>query len=204
MANILRLYAEPPSKFGFERVKKRKKREVTPKGQLNLFSSRAGHVVQLPADLSPFEEALLLDERGDGRASELYWEAISQADSAADAYCNLGILESQAGKTIRAFDCFTNSLKLDPRHFESHFNLANLYFDAGDKRQARLHYELAAEIEPDFPNIYFNLGLVHAMNEDFKNALRTLRKYKKLAPAEEGHKADQLLASLEGSMAARH
>ena len=71
-------------------------------------------------------------------------------------------------------------------------------------RQARLHYELAAEIEPDFPNIYFNLGLVHAMNEDFKNALRTLRKYKKLAPPQEGHKADQLLASLEGSMATRH
>ncbi len=203
MAKILQFTAKAPSKFGFERVKKRKKTDVERQGQLNLFAATVGRILHLPRNVSPFEEALMLDERGDRKAAELYWKAISESDSAADAYCNLGILESQAGKTVKAFDCFTKSLKHDPRHFESHYNLGNLYFEVGDLRLARLHFEVAAELEPNFPNVYFNLGLVHAMNEDFSAAVEALSKYKELTPQQEGSKADELLASLKRSLTAR-
>ena len=166
---------------------------------MNLFSAPSGssaRIVSLPSKLSPFEEALLLDERGDDKTSEFYRTAISESDCVADAYCNLGILEFKAGKTDKAFDCFTKALKQDPRHFESHYNLANLYSDIENFRLARQHYEIAAEIEPDFPNIYFNLGVVLALNEDWKAAVKALDKYKQLVPENAGSKADELLTSL--------
>ena len=87
-------------------------------------------------------------------------------------------------------------MRHDPRHFESHFNLANLYFECGDLRLARLHYEFAAEIEPNFPNLYFNLGLVHAVNGEIEEAIAALRKAKEKAPEEENSKVDEFLASL--------
>ncbi|MFQ5752823.1 MAG: tetratricopeptide repeat protein [bacterium] len=110
-------------------------------------------------------------------------------------------MESKAVKTDKAFDCFTKSLKHDPRHLESHYNLANPYFDIGNFRLARQHYEIAAEIGPKFPNIYFNLGLVLAINEYFTTAVEALDKYNELEPEKEGSKANELLTSLKRSLA---
>ena len=200
MGKVLQFSVKPPAKFGFERVKKRKKAEATKHGQLSLFSATGGQVLRLPSNVSPFEEALVLDERGDGRAEEIYWRAIEEGDSIADAYCNLGILESKAGRTAKAFDCFTKSLEHDPRHFESHYNLGNVYFEGGNLRLAKMHYELAAEVEPGFPNLYFNLGLVHALSSDHPAALSALSRYKELSPNEEGANADELLENLKRSI----
>jgi tetratricopeptide (TPR) repeat protein len=202
MGKILQFSVNPPSKLGFERVKKGKKSGPSRQAQLNLFSP-AGQILKLSPTTGPFEEALLLDERGDRRAYECYRNAISEGDSVADAYCNLGILESQSGRTAKAFDCFTKSLEHDPRHPESHYNLGNLYFEAADLRLARIHYELAAELDPTFPNIYFNLGLVHAMSEDYPAAIAALTTYRDLAPENESSKADELLASLQRSVNTR-
>ena len=202
MAKILQFTPTPPAKFGFERVKKRKKTEPEKQDQLNLFSAAVGRIFHLPRSSSSFEEALMLDELGDKKASEFYHRAIEEGDCIADAYCNLGILESQAGRTTKAFECFTQSLKHDPRHFESHYNLGNLYFETGDFRLAQVHYELAAQVEPNFPNVYFNLGLVHAIEEHFNEAVEALGTYRKLAPPTEGSKADELLINLKRSLTA--
>jgi len=207
MGKILHLPATQPVKLGFERVKVKKGRKKDPEkhGQMNMFSPASeqhpARIVSLSSRFSPFEEALLLDERGEKNAAESYKKAISNGDSVADAYCNLGILESKAGETEKAFDCFTKSLKEDPRHLESHYNLANLYFDMDNLRLAQQHYEIATQIDPKFPNIYFNLGLVLAISENLQEAVDVLGKYQKLVPEEEGCKADELLASLKSSLA---
>jgi hypothetical protein len=44
--------------------------------------------------------------------------------------------------------------------------LGNLYFEGDNLRLAKMHYELAAEINPIFPNLYFNLGLVLGLMEE--------------------------------------
>ena len=198
MDKIIPFPAKQPSKFGFERVKKRRKDNPA---QLKLSSPGSGRILRLPSNLSPFEEALLLDERHDRRAGELYRRAIAEGDLAADAYCNLGIIESKAGKMTKAFDCFTRSLEHDSRHFESHYNLGNLYFGEDDLRLARMHYELAAQINPAFPNLYFNLGLVLALLEEKKAAVEAFIKYQHLAPPEEGRNADDLIRGLKQSSA---
>jgi tetratricopeptide (TPR) repeat protein len=211
--NVIPFPGKAVPKFGFERVKRRKAAQMEALGQLNLFSPPqgknhvgfgrgrgTGKVIHLPTAAGPFEEALLLDDRGDKDAAKMYWKAITLGDSVADAYCNLGIMEKKKGNTSRAFNCFINSLEADPRHFQSHYNVANLYFEAGDLRLARLHYEIAAEIRPEFPNVYFNLGLVHAMEENFKAAVAALSNYKERAPQFESDHADRLLVSLEKSL----
>jgi tetratricopeptide (TPR) repeat protein len=168
-------------------------------GQLNLFPE-PGRLIQLPKKLSPFEEALLLHERGDKRAAEMYARAIAEQDSVSDAYCNLGIMEFESGRVTGAFNAFTYALKYDPRHFEAHFNLANLYFESGDLRLARLHYEIAAEIEPGCSNLYFNLGLVFAMMHELDEAIRVLGKARELASEDEIAKVEELLAGLRTVM----
>jgi len=197
MGKIIKFPGKQPSKFGFERVNKRRKENPD---QLNLFSPKLAEVRRLPLSISPFEEALLLDERGDSRAGASYLRAIAEGDFAADAYCNLGIIEFKAGRMTKAFDCFTKSLGSDPRHFESHYNLANLYYESDNLRLARMHYELAAEIDPTFPNLYFNLGLVLALLEERKAAIDAFVKYQMLAPREERKNADDLIRGLRRSL----
>lgn len=196
MAKVIQL----DTKLGYRRARKLKSKDLENEGQLNLFNSAEVKVIQLPSRFTPFEEALWLDERGDPGSQEAYLKAIIAEDCVADANCNLGILETQSGNTLKAFDYFTKCLKYEPRHLEAHYNLANLYFEQNDFRLARLHYEIAAEIEPDFPNIYYNLGLVYAMNEEYQDAFNALIKYKSLTPPGESYKADQLLLSLKRSL----
>jgi DNA-binding transcriptional MerR regulator len=169
-------------------------------GQLNLFPEKGGRLIQLPVKISPFEEALLLHERGDNRASEMYLKAILGGECISDAYCNLGILDYESKNMIGAFDHFTNALKHDPRHFESHFNLAHLYFEAGDFRLALLHYELSAMLEPNSTSVHFNLGLIHAINGELTTAIQELNRAKSHATEEEASQVEELLASLKKEM----
>jgi tetratricopeptide (TPR) repeat protein len=194
MAKVIKFPIPTPEKFGPERVGKKKRDKDTTPGQLNLFSS--ARIIPLH-QLSPFEEALMLDEQGDKTAArKAYTQAIEEQDCLADAYCNLGILESQEGNTVKAIDCFTRCLRHDPRHHEAHYNLANLYAEIGNFTLAKVHYEISIEIEPTFSNSYFNLGLTFAMIRQFKDAVRVLHEYCKLSPPEHQKQAEELIIKL--------
>src|SRR5438552_14075268 len=200
MAQILKFPVQA-SKLGYKRVRKRAQ-PAESQNQLHLFSPLTAQILDFAPDLSRFEQALLFDERGDAKAAELYQKAIEEGDCVADAYCNLGIIESQKGNTTKAFDCFTTSLKHNPRHSEAHYNLGNLYFDANDFRLAQIHYEMAAAVDPSFPNVYFNLALVQAINNELAAAVSALTKYQALVSEVEGRNADELLSNLKRTLAA--
>jgi len=187
----------------FRRVRESRNRGMTARqieaelrGQLNLFPERGGRLIQLPIRLTPFEEALILHEQGDRRATEQYRKAIQEGECIADAYCNLGILEYEANHIPRAFDHFTNALKYEPRHFEAHFNLAHLYFEAGDFRLARLHYDFAAVIEANNAGVHFNLGLIHAIDGNLAAAIESLNRAAEFATEEELVQIEELLSGL--------
>lgn len=200
MGEILKFPVQA-TKLGFKRVRRCLKTAESP-DQLTLFPEPIARILDFVPGLSCFEQALLLDERADQKAAELYRKAIEEQDCVADAYCNLGIIESRKGNTAKAFDCFTTSLKHDPRHSEAHYNLGNLYFDVNDFRLAQIHYEMAAEVEATFANVYFNLALVQAINNDFAAAANALSKYQQLVPKEEARHAEDLLRNLKKSLAA--
>ena len=200
MGEILRFPVQA-SKLGYKRVKKRARSGENP-DQLHLFSQPVSEVLSFTSGLSSFEQALILDERADLKAAELYQRAIEEQDCVADAWCNLGIIESQKGNVTKAFDCFTTSLKHDARHSEAHYNLGNLYFDVNDFRLAQIHYEMAAEVEASFANVYFNLALVQAINNDLAAAVSALNKYRGLVSEVEAQKAEELLRNLRELLAA--
>ncbi len=193
MAKVIQFPSPGPEKFGFKPVRKKAKTIKGKPGQLDLFSG--GKVINL-SRLSPFEEALLMDEHADAKAKSLYQKAIDEGDSVADAYCNLGILEFQKDNFTKAADCFTKSLKENPRHFEAHYNLANLYADAGNFGLAKVHYQISIEIEPYFPNSHFNLGLTLAMNKEIDEAITSLQSYCRLVSPEDRHHAQELIGNL--------
>lgn len=194
MAKIIKFPIPTPEKFGPQRVRKRKDPRREPNGQLNLFTG--GKVVKLN-QLSIFEEALQLDEHGDKQRAKIgYLQAIEQEDSMADAYCNLAIIESLEGTHAKAIDSFTSCLKIDPRHFEAHYNLANLYGEIGNFPLAKAHYEISIQLEPGFPNSYFNLGLTFAMNKEFDKAIKTIKQFRKIAQPEDQLVADDLIQKL--------
>src|SRR6266567_1188620 len=116
MAQILKFPVQA-SKFGYKRVKKGARAAENP-NQLHLFPQPSAQILSLAPELGRFEQALMLDERGDEMAAELYLKAIEEQDCVADAYCNLGIIQSKQGNSSKAFESFTTSLKHNPRHFE--------------------------------------------------------------------------------------
>lgn len=194
MTKVVKFPTPTPEKFGPLRARKKKDPNLEKYGQLNLFSG--GKVIKINK-LSAIEEALLLDEQGHKKeAKGLYLKAIEGGDSLADAYCNLGIIEWEDGNQTKAIDYFTLALSQDPRHYEAHYNLANLYGELGDFKLAKAHYNISIEIEPSFPNNYFNLGLILAMNKEFAEAVNVLNKYRDLTPATDQIEADNLIKKL--------
>ncbi len=171
--------------------------EAELQGQLSLF--RAAETARVSRLLTPFEEALMLDDRSDPRATASYLEAINDGDNVAEAYCNLGIINKDLGNIGKALDNFTLALKHEPRHVEAHYNLGNLYFDAGELPLARLHYEAAAQIEPRFSLVYFNLALAHFKLNDLPAALVAIENYKELRQPddEETEAINQLLKAMQ-------
>ena len=188
------------TKFGYKRVRKGARAENP--NQLHLFPTPTAQILNFASGLSCFEQALMMDERGDPKAVELYLKAIELEDCIADAYCNLGIIESKQRNTARAFDCFTNSLKHNPRHFEAHYNLGNLYFDVDDFRLAQIHYEMGTKVDSAFPNVYFNLAIVQAINNELASAIASLTNYRQMVSKDEARNTDELLENLKRSLAA--
>ncbi|MTI19939.1 tetratricopeptide repeat protein [Fulvivirga sp. RKSG066] len=204
MAKVVKFPLSDNTRIGYKRVKKRKKVNLEDYGQLNMFKTPPpeAKVVEMRTHRheSDFEYALSLDEKGElDKAKEFYLRAINAKDSEADAYCNLGIIESEEKQFAKAIDSFTKSLKADPRHFEAHYNLANVYSEVGNKALAKIHYELVLEIEPEFASAYYNLGLVLALDNQFKEAIRVLKKYKILIDDDHEH-VNRLINSLQKTM----
>jgi len=193
MAKVVKFPVPTPEKFGFKPVRIKKAARPEKHGQLNLFAG--GKLVKMH-QLSPFEEALMLDEAGNSKAKGLYQKAIEVGDCTADSYCNLGILESQGKNFSKAIDCFTLCLKEEPRHFEAHYNLANLYAELGNFPLAKVHYQMSIELEPEFPNSHFNLGLTLAMNKEIEEAILSLLNYRRLAPVEDRSHVEELIDNL--------
>lgn len=193
MAKVVKFPQPAPEKFGFKPVRKRKEGQSEESRQLSLFSG--GRVLKL-GNLSAFEEALILDERNDPMAKELYLKAIAENDCMDDAYCNLGILESKVNHLTKAIDYFSLSLKNNPRHFEAHYNLANLYAEVGNLPLAKLHYEMSIHLEPDFSNSHFNLGLTLAMLGEGSEAVNELYQYKRLSDKNDLRQVDDLIATI--------
>ncbi|HEX6790250.1 MAG TPA: tetratricopeptide repeat protein [Candidatus Krumholzibacteria bacterium] len=208
--NVIRFPVEAVSRAGFKRShasQDEKSSRMEAEGQMNLFRpadragvAKLGAVVPIPLQMTPFEAAILLDDNNDPRAEDAYRTAITSGDFVPDAWCNLGVLRSMKRDLDGAFECFAQSLAADPRHAESHYNIGNLYFEFGDLKLARMHYEKAIECDGELASAYFNLGLVTALAEDYQKAYDSLDHYRSIAPPEDISVAEDLMRYLRSAI----
>lgn len=167
------------------------------KGQLNLFQqTTAEEATLLPLNENSFDLALKLDLKDDPTAERFYLKAIEKNENQAHALCNLGVLAAHKQNMTEAIDFFSKALVENPRHAESHFNLANVYFACRDYNLAILHYQLVNKISPDFADAYFNLGLSYLELEKMKEAHEAFRHYQLLAPIQHSDQLQIILKSL--------
>ncbi len=199
MAKVIKFPVNPPEKLGLKKARKRKKPDAEDLGQLNLFNQIIAEprVLRLGEISNFFEQALELDELGDAAAENLYLKAIEAGESVANAYCNLGILMNTQKEHAKAVDYLTRCLQESPRHYEAHYNLGNLYSELGNFSLSKMHYEVSTEIEPTFPNGYYNLGLVLISMHEYDHASKAILKYITLSPESDHSVAHDLLKTLK-------
>lgn len=196
MAKIVAFPITTPDKLGPKRARKRRP-DLEELGQLNLFERQA-ILMSRSSEESFFESAMRHDDSGDfEEAKRLYALAIERGESKADALCNLGILASQADLHSQAIDYLTKALAEEPRHFEAHYNLANVYSDIGNSELSKIHYEMAIQIMPEFPNTYYNLGLVLISLKKFPQAAAVIDQYIALSPDRDDRIAEELIKTLK-------
>jgi tetratricopeptide (TPR) repeat protein len=168
------------------------------RGQLDLFASRPSGIVRsLSEKRTPFEEGLILLDRGDASAASFFQKALEQDDHRADAHCNLGILAFESGDVPGAMTEFIRALESEPGHFESHYDLGNLYFDAGNLPLAQMHFETAARIEPEYADTFYNLGLLYARLENWKKSKECFERYTAFEDTDHGEAVKEILKHLE-------
>ncbi len=193
MAKVISYNQSTERKLGFRKA--RKETDDLDSSQLNLF--RQAKNLQILRHLDPFEKGLELDERNEELAEKCYREAIDSKISMPDAYCNLGIIHARKGTTAKAIDCFTRALIEDPRHTEAHYNLANMYYDAGNFPLAITHYEVAWEMEGAFPEIAYNLALAYLSNGQKNEAIDYFKMYMNICKPDDQRQARLLINLLE-------
>ena len=203
MTRIVKFPISSSSKIGFKKARRRRKIDLEAYGQLNLFSSQVkeAKIISISARENLFEKATKWDEEGNlTLAKEYYLKAIQKGESVADAFCNLGVIQSEEHEYSQAIDSFTRCLKEDPRHFEAHYNLGNVYSEVGNLGLAKIHYELCTAVEPGFASAYYNLGLSLALADDYSGAINALQHYTRLADESEHNSANKLIKSLRETL----
>jgi tetratricopeptide (TPR) repeat protein len=84
------------------------------------------------------------------------------------------------------------------RHFDRGTAAVEIAKDPGDYKIAIDEFKQAAALAPDWPDAFYNLGLVQEKSGQFKDAADTLKTYLKLAPnAADGDSVKSLINKLE-------
>jgi len=90
-------------------------------------------------------------------------------------------------------------LKENPRHFEAHYNLANLYAEWEIWRL--LKFITRSQLRSSLlPNSHFNLGLTLAMNKEIEEAILSLQSYSRLVSHQEKKQALELINNLSHTL----
>ncbi|TNF92064.1 MAG: tetratricopeptide repeat protein [Gammaproteobacteria bacterium] len=90
--------------------------------------------------------------------------------------------ETRRGKRIdylnRARDAFLNTLELDPEDLTAHHNLAQVYAELGDKKNAEVHSQLRDEYRPDDHAIAQAVSAARIKNAAADHAAEAIAIYK--------------------------
>lgn len=152
-------------------------------GQLNMFAGHSSsRMIEIESAADPFHLALQYEEQNQARAIEYYELAIARDIRKVDALVNVATIYADNGRNLEAMDRLAKALVLAPDNAIAHYNIANVYLEVHNTSLAKLHYEMALQIEPTMPEAMFNLALVSLLFSDRDKAIDLLEKYKEIHP----------------------
>jgi tetratricopeptide (TPR) repeat protein len=113
------------------------------------------------------------------RATKLH---ASYPDTLANAWNNLGLLDTREGHTEDAIRNFQEAVRLSPDHLIALNNLGNAYRLEKNWDQARKTFDRALEASPTDPEANYGLAMVFAQADDTAHAYEYLQKALKSRP----------------------
>lgn len=79
----------------------------------------------------------------------------------AKALANLGAALIGDGRYEKAVAALEEAKSIDPRQYQTRFNLGRAYTKLGRLQDARLSYMAAGQLAPDNPDVPYNLGILY-------------------------------------------
>ena len=105
-------------------------------------------------------------------------------DMSAAAHLERGVQLEQVGRTDDAIAETEKALRLDPSLVKAHVNLLILYARTGKGQKAEEQYKSVLASDPDqFPDAYYNYGVLLVKEGKFEDAERTFLKALAIAPS---------------------
>jgi superkiller protein 3 len=92
-----------------------------------------------------------------------------------------GLANAEEGDTIKAINCFSNVLLVDPEHYDSMIQLGLIYSSQKDPLAAQ-YLQRALEIFPESTEAWHLLGLFYQETGSYRKALETYDRILQFAP----------------------
>ena len=131
-----------------------------------------------------FLMALLHQRKGNLREAQARLErAVNLRKDSSAAHATLGSLLANVGNKSQALKHLSTSLKLKPSA-PVHFLLGSMYYEAGQHKRAVGHLRKATELDPEFGEAYYQLGLLCLETNQLRKAQECFKTAQALNPRE--------------------
>ncbi|MES2976847.1 MAG: tetratricopeptide repeat protein [Pseudomonadota bacterium] len=135
---------------------------------------------QIPDAESLLALGLALEDSDAANAEQAYRHALAAAPEHVDAYLHLGTLLCNLGRCPEAVAVYEQGLTSCEDCSFLLFNEAIALEDLGQSRKAAGRYERCLELDPQFADAHYNLGLLLEKLGDKRGALRHFSAYRRL------------------------
>ncbi|MEM1171470.1 MAG: tetratricopeptide repeat protein [Cyanobacteria bacterium P01_H01_bin.35] len=117
-------------------------------------------------------ELLLVQGKVD-EAAELSYNALIQHPSwtTPQEFCTLGNGLIEEGKTKQGITCFEQAIKLDPKLWEAHYSLGEIFSSQQNWDEAVKYYRQVVELNSESIESYYGLGKALAEKEKWQEAI---------------------------------
>lgn len=109
----------------------------------------------------------LAERREDASAEDGLRQASAVFPEDSDVWFLLGVYAERSGDYERASGAYTRAMRADPTDYRPVLHRGNVRFTEGDFNEAIRDYIEAAKLDPDAPEIFYNLALARGEAYDF-------------------------------------